>query len=220
MRDRKELVDEYRMIRFLSEVLTPVRHPKHKAVTKDFSQYYSPGKELNDLLLKLKMLREKQRSVTPKSLRRITELQNKLKLQVLLGAGPESRRLVYFKYGDGVGGTRTVEQNRAVFHIRIGRMWLRKVYKPIYEAMTNVNLGPWVILQAEPVRVNSKWIRLFEVLVFNRDNGHQKRAYVAKTKSDKMSVCLGDTAALAISKAERELEQELNNMFVKGTNHD
>ncbi len=97
--------------------------------------------------------------------------------------------------------------------IRLGHMWNYKVNIPIYQE-GGAEFGIWFILNAEPLRVNSRTMRLWEVQAYNKNNGETSTAYVAQTKNtEKKLTAFGLTATQAIRNAERMVSDAVDEML-------
>jgi hypothetical protein len=108
---------------------------------------------------------------------------------------------------------RTVHHRQSSFNITIGYMWMHKVHKQLYENCIT-NYGTHIILSAEKVRVNHKWIELFEVRTFHVGTHAMRSGYVARTKTPKRNAVFNTNAAVAVTQAENcmigEMKQNLN----------
>jgi hypothetical protein len=214
MRDREEEVFRHERISFLSDLLA-LKHKHRKYMTK--AGYYDPvATAIRSLEAAMKAAKDARKNEGQPTKRSALKGMTHNVVYELLGLGKYQHAVI--RVGHKPSGSRKVKNRTAHYDISVGWMWLKKVYDVLYAGCA-IQYGPWMILQAERVRVNSKHVELFEVTAFHKGNGDTAKGYVAKTKSP-LKACIFNTKAItAVKSAEYELERELD-LLLKGTSND
>lgn len=122
----------------------------------------------------------------------------------------KSEGVPYVRVGFGKNKTasKTADIKNA-FNVSVGYMWKRKVYEEIYENCS-YEFTNHVILDAEKVRVNHKWIELFDVKAFNVNTKEMESGYVVRTKTPKRNTRFARKAHLAVKLGEDAMIAEMD----------
>ena len=211
---REEQVTRYLRIRYLSDMLLTAR--KHKEFLRR-SQINEPSRKAYDEMVRAMATArqiQKQRKKTKR--KRVAEINNSSLIHQV--SRITRNRTLIVKTGSFVSGSRTSKDRHVTYEINVRYMWEYKVYNEIY-AHNYAYLGPWLILQAEKVRVNSPHADLFEVSAFNMDTGITRKGYVARTKMTPHRCVIEWTAANAVGAAEAVVSDQLD-LLLKGTSND
>ena len=214
MRDREEEVLRHERIQFLSELLA-LRH-KHRNYLKkagDYDPLIIALENMEKVMASAKAARRDSHTPSP---RYIVAMRARGAIETLLALGRKQTAII--RVGRKPEAKRHVKNRVSSYEINVGWMWIKKVWETLYFECSH-SYGEWLILQAERVRVNSKYVELYEVLAFHKTSGDTVNGYVAKTKSPQKSCVFNPKAILAVKNAEHELERELD-LLLKGTSND
>ena len=206
---REEAVQRHRRIAFLSDLLR-ITH-KHTAYLSGPSmQYDSTARKIEELANSMKSARNVSRQVYEEKRRDTEKREARLRIQTLMKTltGRESEPYIEFRMGKA-SAERYKNHRTISYRITVGWMWNHKVWGQLYAAC-NTDYGHHLILRAERVRVNQRWIELFEVLVYHPASDTVRNGYVARTKTPKQNTAFHPNASTAVAKAQSMMVKEMN----------
>lgn len=206
---REENVIRELRIRFLREVLALKR--KHWTYFQRAGQYdttFQKIRELEHHLATAKAARKRIYRETIKG-REKASITRRIISLIMKKMQFRTEPNLVLHMGKEVSAERISLRNRSSYNITVGFMWNRRIYEEFYER-TNDHLGSYIILSAEKVRVNHKWIDLFEAKTFHPGTGEIRCGYVARTKTPQRHVVFDDNASKAARKAEDKMIKEMN----------
>lgn len=214
-------VERHKLIRLYSEMLAVAhKHVGDMQITED------SGREWNEVRIEVRAMRRYMQDMRSKR-RPLATIRHSFRQRVkrrtidlieaiLETSSHRSRNKTQVHFGKDVVGYRRKKDSYSIFEIHVGWMWKFKVWDQLY---MSADFGPWLILSADKVKVNHRFIDVYEVKAFHRDTGDTSDGYVAVTKTKTRKSFFGLYAAKAIKQADAEVQAQLNEAL-KGTEHD
>jgi len=206
---RDEAVQRHRRIAFLSDILR-LKH-KHAAYFSGPSmQFDNTVQKIGELENSIKSARNVSSSVYREKRRDAEKREARIRIQTLMqkATGRESAPYIDFRMGP-VRAERYKEHRTISYRITVGWMWNHRVWDQLYEGC-NTDYGHHLILRAERVRVNQRWIELFDVLVYHPSSDTVRNGYVARTKTPNRNTAFHQNASAAVTRAQAMMVKEMN----------
>ena len=120
------------------------------------------------------------------------------------------------EHGIPVTAIKERKYNRAVYNIKVGWMWLERVYEPLYRDV-NTKYYEWLILSAKKKRINIKHVELYEVKAFGIKSGDIADGYVGITKGTNKKEAFFKTKGIDAANAAYRAVSEQINQTLRGT---
>ena len=106
-------------------------------------------------------------------------------------------------------------QFRGQINLTLGYMWLRRV-KPLYAA--KFENKDWLILDAQPLKVNAKHIKLYECVGYNPRLNENKSVYVAEKTTGKHKFAFGHSLRSVLDEIEEAVRKEVHKAMIGESN--
>lgn len=121
------------------------------------------------------------------------------------------------KYANVVCGTQIEayksKSSRHAVVFSVGYRWEEHVFLPLY---TNVSTdyGDRIILSADKMRINEKWVELYEVKTFSVSKNMVETMYVGRTKTTNRRCCMARTIKAAVEATKRMVDEEIDKALI------
>jgi len=207
--DRESALTEWKKLQYLRDICR-VQY-QHKGFIQENERFLLVGHRYDDTVKLIQQTRaELSRTKGPKAWMQANKTMVSHLVLTAMGIDYQSRRNGNVSLGGRPNVERKTRQGAYFYHVRVGHMWLNKVYNPLYQRTDLAKQGSWLILTADKVRVNDKLVSLYEVTAYNYETNETARAYVAQAKTEKRQTAFGKTAKLAVARVNDILSDELD----------